>query len=227
MLDQCEFELAYAFRPYLAVNNWGVDDLRREEYWSVKAGTGAYDIDIFYALSYYRDLGDPTCGGCTAHRGDSEWILLRVYPQAGKWWLRQAKLSAHWNSDAESTETVDAGALQYPNGTGYGRPLVWVATHKHANYKSQNACNNGGWLDNDDCSSSSWATNNPAFETEVLPSANLGNSWNPLINCLTTRENGGTNVECYWVPHYTFNGWQFGDEPSAGPYHTALTGHGF
>jgi hypothetical protein len=228
--DDCERELAHKFRPYLAVKQppWysfeGDEDLRREEHWAGTLGETSNSVRIFYALSYYRDLGDPTCFGCTSHVGDSEWINLHLFYQNGFWYVRKARLSAHWRETAESTETVSATNLQFPGDPG--RVRVWVAEYKHANYKSRHACNNGGVFDNDDCSGNSFVLGNPFYEVEVLPDANLGNSWHIYRNCVPSREIVSSANECYWMTGAKFRGWTGNySAPAAGVYHEALTAH--
>lgn len=229
--DDCEQELAQKFRPYLAVmkhDPWytiaGDDDLRREEHWAGTLGETSGSVRIFYALSYYRDLGDPTCFGCSSHVGDSEWINVHLYYQNGSWYVRKARLSAHWRSTAESTETVTASYLEFPGAPGRAR--VWVAEYKHANYKSRHACNNGGVFDNDDCSANTFVLDHPSYEVEVLSSANLGNSWHPYRNCVYSRKLASAVQECYWVPGDDFRGWTGNYSASAaGVYHEALTAH--
>jgi hypothetical protein len=232
LLDQCEEELAYAFRPYLAVNTGSEDDVRREEYWAAKRGDTQFAVQILYALSYYLGLGDYKCGGCTSHLGDSEWILIRVVPSGGKWRVTRAKLSSHWNTPQDGTETVAADDLQYPDGISYGRPRIWVAYRKHANYKSSLACEMGPvnygdpWGGTDTCSGNSFSLGNSFFEAEVLPSANLGNSWAQKVTCVGSRETTSTQMECYWLP-YTFRGWQNQPGEAAGSYSAVLSHHGF
>ncbi|HEX8830232.1 MAG TPA: hypothetical protein VF705_03650 [Longimicrobium sp.] len=233
LLDDCERELAQRFRPYLAVrarDYWytiaGDDDVRREEHWAARTGDFPNSVKIFYALSYYKDMGDPTCLGCNGHDGDSEWINLHLFYANGFWYVDRARLSAHWHSFAESTETVDAQNLEFPGEPG--RIRVWVAEYKHANYKSKHACNNGGVLDQDDCSGNSFALGNPFFEVEVLPDANLGNSWHPYKDCVPSRKSASPYQECYWSPDVRFKGWShYRYRDDAGPYHESLTAYSY
>jgi hypothetical protein len=233
ILDSCEYELAYAFRPYLSLANNDFD-LRREEYWAGKKGDNDYAVQIFYALSYYNDGGDPETLNSYAHQGDSEWILAQVAYHGGKWRLQKAKLSAHWESLSSegSTETVGYDGFQYPDGTYRGRPLVWAARNKHANYKSQSACDSGGFLNADSCDSNSWSISDPAYTVELLSNANLGNSWHTdkdgFKNCVLSREGQPYDRwECYWLPDYNFFGWQSPSSGGAGPYYNSLTAHKF
>jgi hypothetical protein len=218
--------LAYAFRPYLSVLNPG-DETGREEYWSVRRGDIDRSIKIFYALSYYKDLGDLQLGNVTAHPGDAEWIILQVTYANGRWGLQQAKLSAHWDTGAESTETVAAAELQYPDGGATSRPLVWVAEGKHANYKSRSACNSGGKFYQDSCFWNSYVIGDPFYDVEVLSSANLGNSWHQAGQFYSSRKTASYFAETYWL-QMKFYGWQNErDDPDSGGYYKPLTVHGF
>lgn len=233
VLDVCERELAQRFRPYLALrarDYWysiaGDDDVRREEHWAARTGDFANSVKIFYALSYYKDMGDPTCLGCTGHDGDSEWVNLHLFYANGLWYVDRARLSAHWHALAESTETVDAQNLEFPGEPG--RIRVWVAEYKHANYKSKHACNNGGALDQDDCSDNSFVLGSAFFEVEVLPDANLGNSWHQYKNCVPSRKSVSPYQECYWNPGVRFKGWShYRYRDDAGPYHEPLTAYSY
>jgi hypothetical protein len=226
VLDLCEFEVANTFRPYMAyaTNDSGTG---REEYWAVKRGDTQYSVQVFYAQSYYDDGGDPETGGYTRHQGDSEWIVMQVSYHGGKWRVDRAKLSAHWGAVTNSTETVGYGDLSYPDGTYRGRPLVWSARNKHANYKSRSACNSGAWWQ-DDCSSNTYNTWSPFYALEILSNANLGNVWSQTLNCVLSRKGlPGGRYECYWQPQYKFYGWQIPTDGGAGPYYDALAAHLF
>jgi hypothetical protein len=233
--DYCEAELAEKFRPYLAVkaeDTWyyigGNEDLRRNPHWSARIGDTANSVKILYALSYYRDLGDPACWGCTAHAGDSEWINLHVFYYGGYWYVRKARLSAHWNAPTESTETVSADNLQFPGQPG--RIGVWVAEYKHANYKSEHTCNwSGGWLGiSDNCSANRFRPGDPFYEVSAPAYKNLGNSWHQYRNCVPTYDVPIIRIECYWTAGARFTGWQDSSvSGSGGPYFDALTAYSY
>ncbi|HEX2093409.1 MAG TPA: hypothetical protein VHG28_13470 [Longimicrobiaceae bacterium] len=229
--DQCEYELAYAFRPYLAINR-ADDNLGREPYWSVTYAN--YQLDgygqfrIFYALSYYEDGGTPI-GNMEAHLGDSEFIIVQVGEYNGRWDLYGAKLSAHWGSFTDHTQDVGFGYLTYPDGTYRGRPLVWVAEDKHANYKSQSECESGGaWFDT--CNQNYLWLDSEAHTVEVLPNANLGNLTQgiPLVDAVPSRR-GRPDAEYYWRPGYRFIGWNFPTNGAATstPYYDQLWAYRF
>jgi hypothetical protein len=76
--DECEYQIAYAFRPYLKIMS-NDNNSSREPHWSV---TRSLDYPrtfrIFYALSYREDGGSPALGQATSHNGDSEFIIVEV-----------------------------------------------------------------------------------------------------------------------------------------------------
>jgi hypothetical protein len=215
VVNTCEYELAYAFRPRLATSS-GDCDLGREPYWVVEKGPASItnSVRIFYALSYYYDCGYMGVG---SHLGDSEFIWLDIVKQNGGWKLYGAMLSAHWHSEADESSYYTTGSFEYPWGWGT-RPIVWVAKDKHANYRSQSVCNAGAYTA--DTCENGW----PNADVEVLEWANLGNRRYRLLDGLLSRTGydaargvplGGT--EYYWT-RQPFYGW-FGPGSSAGaPY---------
>lgn len=119
-------------------------------------------IEIRYGIAWNWDLGDDTWGG--AHRGDSETYAILVARKdtdgsqwgvswevamndASQWRLMKEFMSAHWKATGDSSSFRKHGNY---GATTYQR--VWCAEGKHAMYPTQNACNNGGYADADDCS---------------------------------------------------------------------------
>lgn len=231
--DDCEYLLAYAFRPMLARNN---SDRApgREPYFSVAKSTvvGRGTVKIFYALSYYRDPGSPI-GSFENHDGDSEFIIVYVHNTADQrgsvWALDVASLSAHWGAgtNIDHSGTYGVNELEFP--VEYrGRPRVWVSKDKHANYPSKYKCD---WVWNDYCDPS-W--DGTAYEdVEVLPSANLGNKFDTTparyngirVNSVASRnpQSGLPGVESFWTD-VNFTGWHgFVGQPVAGGYVNSLS----
>jgi hypothetical protein len=207
LLDQCEYELAYAFRPQLA-SSYADCNMGRETYWAAKnRGDGYATISVFYALSYYVDCGMQVvwCYGCESHTGDSEFIMLELEPSpyypAGSWRVRNATLSSHWHSQYDATATYAGPDLQYGNESYLGRPVVWVAEGKHGNYRSSAVCDAGA-LYTDNCDRNSIG---PAVE--VLPWRNLGRLGAPLVLGAVGSVNGQPGLEDFWYGQI-FNGWQ-------------------
>lgn len=234
--DKCEYEVAHALRPYLTFDPYD-RDRRREPYWAMYPSTIYSAVyQIVYALSYYTDWGPNY-----KHQGDSEFIVLRVrYLGYGKWGIMSAFLSAHWGAITDSSADITYEYLEYP-GSNRGRPKIWVAVNKHANYRSRSSCDSGaGWTDT--CDYNTFTKGDPAYEVEVLHYANLGNHgrgydpntgaerWYPgsiIQDCVTSRVYYfGGRRECYWT-WKKFLGWHddydgFMDGSSGGAYADAL-----
>lgn len=237
--DDCEFAIAWAFRPMLARNN--ADDApEKEPYWSVTRIPGSVTgVRIFYALSYYRDAGDPV-DHYSSHNGDSEFIVIDVQNDMNPydytlWEVNDATLSAHWGlaDGLDGTETYGAGSLEYPE-VYRGRPRVWVSWDKHANYPTKGACENSTW---DTCDT--LTTGTVYDDLEVRSDANLGNlhdvqsptTSRELMDCVSSRHPGtggaGYGIECYWESSSYFNGWQGTTATDATPYDVMLGFYGF
>jgi hypothetical protein len=229
--DQCEYEVANTFRPFLAVSP-NDDNLEREPYWAVakvRNPQSGYEkhLRIFYALSYHEDGGSPS-GGFKAHHGDSEFIIIQVVPPSepgGRWLLFRATLSAHWGALTDATQTVEDWWLTYPEGTPRARPLVWVAEDKHANYDSWISCDEGAYYW-DNCDGNYYNTYNSYFTVEVLPNANLGDGYSGYLTYCAYSRKGRPGRECFW-DWSNFYGWTERSGDWAGPYAEALWAFGF
>ncbi|MGH7721086.1 MAG: hypothetical protein ACREON_19840, partial [Gemmatimonadaceae bacterium] len=230
VLDTCEFELAYEFRPRMAFD-LDDDNLDREPYWAVRHVLAPVEaFRIFYAISYREDGGIPI-GGFFAHQGDSEWIIIEVNTDEphnpGVWVVKRATLSAHWGAPSDGTATYAGEDLEYAD-VYLGRPVIWVAEDKHANYRSQSVCDAGAFY-TDACNHGG----DRGETVEVLPFAtgNLGQGPNRgviLIDCIGSRR-GFPRTECFWTEPEKFRGWLATDpnDGGAGPYHLSLTFFGF
>lgn len=198
--DDCEYTLASTFRPYLQVSSRD-GTLARQSYWAVKRTDKEGRIRVFYALGYHRDGGTNRVG-FLPHLGDSEFIILTLdYMGANRWMLYSAVLSAHYGSPFEATRSWGYSQMEYPE-TFRGRPRVWVAEEKHANWTTKVRCNEGA-VALDTCN------NNGTMEhTMVSWGRNLGGSYNfgnnQLIDC--TTHYGYSREECFWSRH-DFAGW--------------------
>lgn len=196
--DDCEYALSYDFKPAFAFDSRD-DHLAREPYWAVRPlGNGTYRI--FYAIAYHTDGGAPA-GGIEAHEGDSEFVVLDVsyYAPTNRWLLNQAFLSAHYQAPNDQSQWYQHTQLQYgPNWYGVvhnrGRPKVWVANQKHANYATQTQCY---WYEQ--C--------NGYFpgSLDIRPEANLGGNYVRLVDG-TTSYLGRPGVEYFWSGS-SFCGW--------------------
>ena len=233
VVDSCEYDLADAFRPFLAQSTADCN-LGREPYWGVRYGpgsSGAPSFIIFSALSYYYDCGSPRpdCFYSRGpHRGDSEFIVLQVSQVQGgvsKWVLDYATLSAHWGTEADYTATYAGQDLDYGSYDWRVRPLVWVAEGKHANYRSRSVCDSGaGYYDNCDRNVDHGAT------LDILPWANLGQSAFPFIgaNAPVPSRAGAPGGEYFWTNN-RFLGWDAvpSASGSSSPYLESLSAAGF
>ncbi len=216
--DQCEFALALAFRPRLAFTPDDCDTTR-EPHWSAnRHQTQTRWIRIFYAISYRRDCG---YFGGWSHQGDSEFIILEVSSMSSDslWVLEYATLSAHWQSSGDETSTYRFDALQYPE-TYRGRPRIWVAKGKHANYRSKSVCDAGAYYA-DTCDGGS----DTGETVEMMELWNLGNSWYPAgstrrTDCVGSRL-GGPGMECFWTAN-SFRGWLTPSGDGSTPYGQSL-----
>lgn len=203
-----------------------------EPYFSVTPG-GPGQVKIFYAVSYVLDCGSPRINrpySCASHADDSEFIEVVAahapgYP-ASRWFTSSVFLSAHWRSDANESARYDAADVQWADGKVYSRPHVRVAHDKHANYRTQAACDAGvSYYDNRD---NPQANSTPA---DVPASANLGQSFAPFIGHAAApvySRRGSAGYEYYWLAGERFNGWLTPKSASAaGPYYDSSLAFGY
>lgn len=142
--DLCEFRLADSFKPDFYWDS-GDGTLGREPYFAVARLYGIGGVPtyrIFYAIGYYEDGGTPITH-TDSHHGDSEFVAIDVQfdGTSGRWFTSQVFLSAHFGEPLVNwSRWFDQSELTW-SGTHYrGRPIVWVAKEKHANYVSQSEC---------------------------------------------------------------------------------------
>ena len=196
-LDSCEYAVARAFAPELRIQS-GDSYSSREPYWAAEADEDG--ARIFYALAYHRDAD---------HYGDSEFIVMDVEYGPGSYWrFEKVFLSAHYGAPTpgyDSSEWVPRNTYPAYSNQRPHVPVVWVADGKHANYKSQDACNSGANA-TDDCSGPSVIEN-----IAVFSDANLGRRYDTILNCVDSRSDYPGN-ECFWTAD-RFEGW-YSDPPS-------------
>lgn len=217
ILDPCEYQLALAFRPRLAFDT-DEDNADREPYWAVaRHATQPGWLRIFYLIAYREDGGTPN-GGFTAHQGDSEFIIIDVeHLGAAKWALTRATLSAHWQKPTDNTATYGYDVLEFPESFR-GRPRIWVAEDKHANYRSKSVCDAGAWYA-DNCNDG----RDTGETLDILASANVGNSFHigvRLLDRVTSRQ-GYPGIEYLWTGT-SFRGWLTPSGDGSGPYSESL-----
>jgi hypothetical protein len=226
IIDECEYQLAYAFRPILHISEREMH-AGRESYWAVARNLSSpRSFRIFYALGYHQDTGSPSVSGMfyyDGHSGDSEFIVLEIEEIApARWAMRTGTLSAHWNEDygLDGTGTWSYSNFQFPSGGYRARPYVWVAQEKHANYKTRNQCDAGAqYFDNCD--------GTPVDqEVEVRRDSNLGNHTIDLVGCVASRDFSYGRNECLWGPG-RFYGWYAPVDNGATSYGESLRAYYF
>lgn len=147
-------------------------------------------IEIRYGIAWNWDLGDDIFGA--AHNGDSEMYAILVARKdtdgsdwgvswdvakndLSQWRLIKEFMSAHWGARGDSSS--------YRSHGNYGTPSyqrVWCAEGKHAMYPSQNACNNGGYADADDCGDNRCDLVTEVFQ-KIQNAGEYGAPLNPII----------------------------------------------
>lgn len=217
--DRCEFQLARAFAPMIRLSDPGIERCPGgEAYWAAKyfdnipeINTGDF-VRIAYLMSYYYDCGE------LGHKGDSEFIQLTVaWVKATKHWvLINSWLSAHavigrpfGNSilgPVGSNSSTWGRSFQWPSGRRYSYPRVWISINKHANYRSEGDCDNGGVLLGifEACTS---LRDQGRFR--VWSSNNIGSAHRPMKDCVASMKNSASPKECFWTGA-DFGGWQAG-----------------
>jgi len=212
--DSCELALAKAFAPLLAMDP-NDDCLDGEPYWAAKYinNQAPYNfgdiVRIAYMLSYYQDCG------MLGHSGDSEMIQLTVGYDGGThhWVLFNSWLSAHATVDGTSNEyrgplgsnnSSWGNDFQWPSGRSYSWPRVFVSRDKHANYRSLDECEGGGWglgfFENCDGLQD-------MGRVRVFKDRNIGSMGHPMRDCVVSTYLPGGYSECYWSGD-SFAGWQ-------------------
>jgi hypothetical protein len=216
--DFCEKNLAAAFAPQLAMTK-GSDNLGREPKFAIERIPSTLKARVMYLLSYYVDRGAATAwcynnivprSACEGHDGDSEWIALDLWynSKTQRWLLDYAHLSAHTgvNRHGRGTNLYVPGFI-YPGGAG-GYPRVYVAYQKHANYRSDAACDDGSIIGTDTCQADLFqrvtAGDNVNIQSRAVHrrDQNCWFSTNPIYS-----SNG--IEECYWAVD-KFIGWHVG-----------------
>jgi len=157
---------------------------------------------------------------CDPHKGDSEWIMLELEEGnfgAGSWRVRNATLSAHWHAPAGGADNYVGPDLEYGNDVWLGRPLIWVAEGKHANYRSQSVCDAGAWC-TDNCDRNS----NVGETLDIQFARNLGRDANRLIQGPVYSLYGFPGSEDFWGASPFYGWWGVHDDEGSTTYRTIL-----
>ena len=223
--DECEFQLANAFAPALAIHpNDGCP--LGEPYWAAKFfsnmhfGTGDM-VRIAYMPSYYNDCGDLRPFGLAGpHEGDSEFIVLGIQYNLNTrhWEMKEIFLSAHHETfNSASIYTTDESILEYPvRRLAY--PRVWIAQKKHANYIDHHDCETRAVFD-DNCDG-----NNTVGRIEVYRNHNVGSRFVDFLPNGVASKNptfSGNGRKEFFYKSQKFRGWQVTGEGAIPLLHVA------
>lgn len=219
--DECEYQIARSFAPRLKFYI-GEPCMRRETYWAATRTTYA-EVRVIYLLGYYQDCGTKRWWNWPGwkfgpHSGDSEWIDLVAEYTEGRWYFKEATLSAHYGTPNDHTKRYGSGDL----AGARQQPAVWVSNRKHANYASQSDCQS---LFGDECPSPTYTS-----YAEVRRTRNIGSRDHPMPdpNCVRSDRLSTNREECFFDRSSHFNGWQ--DEyrgGSASAYYFFLADRGW
>jgi len=198
--DNCEYQLAFAFRPLL-VNASTEQCPTGNEMWAVHRFINDV-IRIAYMPAYLLDCG------ASSHDGDSEFIMVEVqYDYSSHHWkYNYGWLSAHHGATQlgigfDESEWIGPTDVEYP-GPSLGAPRIYVSANKHANYKNLSQCETvWSLVDPDYCDigSSHWFP--------VWSDRNVGSPTNDLVHCLYRSVNP-SRCETFFFASKKFAGWQ-------------------
>jgi len=198
--DNCEYELAYAFRPFLWYSA-GEECSDGHPMWAVHRFVNDI-IRIAYMPAYFLDCGD------FGHDGDSEFIMVEVaYDYATHHWkYNYGWLSAHYTAtvggvNTDNSEWIGPTDVTYSDRQ-LGAPVIYVSANKHANYKNASQCNADlNLLDHCD---NGFFTRLPLFSDR-----NVGSPTNDLVHCLYLTNQ--SRCETFFYANKAFAGWQGSD----------------
>lgn len=241
--DSCERATAAAFAPMQVFAShdcsWdnGLGRMGGEYYYAVESKiklkfinsqpVGYLVLRLAYLPAYYWDCGNASSFPFAtwfdpAHSGDSEFMILDVaYDSSSHHWIFDALfLSAHcatpndencrWYSPPDIGNWVDGRSL--------GAPFIWVSRSKHANYVSEDQCDNAikvGIIPVEDCELDT-LQRFPVLYVQQ----NIGSRAHPFSDCgppfSSSTMVDQSESECMWSwspnltngPLGTFNGWQ-------------------
>lgn len=228
--DNCEYRIASRFKPLLATHPG--DDTSGEPYFAVKyledlpfaTGDG---VQVMYMFAYYMDWGDPFGGG--GHIGDSEFIVLYIdYDEMSQHWrMTGALYAAHWGETPFDFTYASHQTFEFPDAD-QGYPRVWVARGKHASYPTERKCNEGGYIEADDCSD-----NTDDARIDLFADRNVGSGDYPFRNCVYSENPVSyAGIECFWYDpppplEYEFCGWNLDRTSCSTGYFSHLSEFGF
>lgn len=175
--DACEQQIALAFEPNIV---WEAQEMwwAREPHYIVQRIDGT--VTIGYLLSIYYD------GGAVSHNGDSEMIIVRLYPvNSTTWSVLNLTTTAHYGATMgfmfDETRTTTYAAFQF-SGT---HAKVFASRNHHGLYESKERCSarvgdtcstglgDGGFLQPAGLGYAGWSG--------IRPDNNIGNITTPLV----------------------------------------------
>lgn len=221
LADDCEYQLAKAFAPALAMSPNDRCKLG-EPYWAAKyfpndpARNWGEFVRIAYMPAYYEDCSEVG----ENHWGDSEFLMigLQYNKFTQHWEVRDAYLSAHAGAQTNSSDYVVRTNLEYPTWP-LTYPRIWISRGKHANYISRDACNRGA-LGFDTCSD-----NQPLGRMKIYKARNAGSPFLDRFPSGVASRNAmySQNGQLeYFYNRRNFKGWQATSESGVTPYHDYL-----
>lgn len=145
---------------------------------------------VFIMLGYERDFG--SCGGFTAHNGDSERVVLELEPDgsdAERVRVRRAYTAAHEGTINDQGRIFEGATLQdlvHEADPAHGDPrwVVFSSADKHATYGTVDICEGVSPVPciDEDCAPD--GVGNPADYDLSMPFVNAGEPDAPLVSDL-------------------------------------------
>lgn len=208
--DGCELRLAEAFAPELRIH-WLDQCQPRQPYWAATYFAGPQVVRLAYMPAWRKDCG---WKGWGEHFGDSEFIMVEVKfnSTTRHWEMVRMFLSAHDGGNNHSSEWVSWTNTIFP-GVSRGHPAVYVSLNKHANYRSEAACE--GFWKTEACDGGM------PQRFAVWPNRNVGSSRVDFFPNGTHLQGYISARPEYFYKRHDFAGWH-GAFPASTPYYDYL-----
>lgn len=150
------------------------------------------ELRVYMMLGYSRDYG--SCGGFTAHDGDSERVALALAPRPGGG-AGDAQVAAAYTAAHEGTANDhgrvflddELGLLTVGNDPVLAQPrwFVFASANKHATYASKSICEGISFVPclDEDCGAD--GVSDPATYAILAPYLNAGEPTHSLVTDLS------------------------------------------
>jgi hypothetical protein len=210
-LDQnCELTLATRFAPLMKFHSQIETCPHWQPYWAAKVFNEIRRVRIAYMPAYHQDCGQ------NPHHGDAEFVTVQLLHDIGSnhWMVEAMWTSAHYRASIGGISDDRSvwgpwNTLEYAD-RARGRPVVWVAPRKHANYRTADECARKEYSNPiSDCDSRYWYPR----PFPVHADRNAGSRHADLLGCVYAQA-GGQNAgsgRCerfyYFTAQHPFNGW--------------------